>query len=89
MLLFYLPLNLSFKLLWKRPNKVYRYKSFYVSILIRLISLISFLCDNQSTIKLTKNPFFNSWTKYFSIHVQFVQQLVKISYYNAIFPSSS
>jgi hypothetical protein len=62
---------------------------FYVSILIRLLSLIYFLCDNQSTIKLTKNPIFCSWTKYFSIHVQFVQQLVKKSYYNAIFPSSS
>jgi hypothetical protein len=89
MLLFYLPLNLSFKLLWKQPNKVYCYKSFYASILIKLLSLISFLCDNQSTIKLTKNPIFCSWTKYFSIHVQFVQQLVKKSYYNAIFPSFS
>jgi hypothetical protein len=89
MLLFYPLLDLSFKLLWKQPKKVMVTKLFCVSLIIILLSLISFLCDNQSTIKLTKNPIFCNWTKYFSINVQFVQQLVKKTYSNAIFPSSS
>lgn len=33
------------------------------------------MCDNQSTIKISKNPQFHSKTKHFEIHLNFVRDI--------------
>jgi hypothetical protein len=38
--------------------------------------LINILCDNQSTIKISKNPVYHLKTKHFEIHLNYVKDMV-------------
>jgi len=43
---------------------------------------IQLMCDNQSAIKISKNPQFHSKTKHFEIHLNFVWDMVERGFVN-------
>jgi hypothetical protein len=44
-------------------------------------TLFKIYCNNQSVIKISKNPIYHSKTKHFEIHLNYVQDMVKKQYF--------
>jgi peptidase E len=53
------------------------------------VSTMPIYCDNESYIKITMNPIYYSKTKYFTIHLKYIQQFTKIERIKVIYVPSA
>jgi hypothetical protein len=52
-------------------------KHFYAKLGLKKQGPITILCDNQSAIKISKNPMYHTKTKHFEIHLNYVRDMVQ------------
>jgi hypothetical protein len=52
-------------------------KNLYAELGLKKQGSITILCDNQSAIKISKNPMYHTKTKYFEIHLNYVRDMVE------------